>query len=125
MSVELDFPRMIRTYVTSVWALELILVMRSDASRWWRPEELSDKMKATVDVVDTSLKHFRRLGLVVTNDSGRYRFAPISPLLRAFCEQLSDEIRERPVSTINLIAAPEDRIQQLAVAFHFRRRKPH
>lgn len=122
MSLEPDFPRMIRTYITSVWALELILLLRADASRWWRPKELSDEMRTTIQLVDTSLKHFRRLGLVATNDNGGYRFGPVSPLLRAFCEQLSDEFRERPVAVINLIAAPGDRIPQLAEAFRFKRR---
>ena len=31
------------------------------------------------------------------------------------------EYRDRPVTLINLIAAPEDHIQQLADAFRFRR----
>jgi hypothetical protein len=124
MSFDMDFPRMIRTYIASVWALELLLLMRAEATRWWQPKELSDELRATVPLVETCLKRFRRLGLVVGDENGLFRFGPASPGLRGFCDQLSDEFRERPVSVITLIAAPEDRIQQLADAFRFRGNKP-
>jgi hypothetical protein len=56
----------------------------------------------------------------VNDLEGRHRYAAASRLLDDFCARLAAEYRERPVAIINLISAPEDRIQQLADAFRFK-----
>jgi hypothetical protein len=115
-----DFPQLVRTHIASVWALEVILLLRRDVERWWSAKALSDELRATVAIVDTSVGQFQRLGLVVSDAEGRHRYAAASRLLDDFCARLAKEYRERPVAIINLISAPEDRIQQLADAFRFR-----
>ena len=114
-----DLPEMIRTHIRSVWALELLLLLRRSSDRVWRVQELSDELRATRAIVDTCVAYFERIGLVARDDDGRLRYAPASSMMAEFCDSLDAEYRRRPVAVINVIAAPEDRIQQLADAFRF------
>ncbi len=86
-------------------------------------EQLSDELRGTVTLVKGCLDYFERIGLVA-QEEGRYRYAPVSPLMGDFCDALETEYRARPVALISLIAAPEDKIRQLADAFRFRGSEP-
>lgn len=117
-----DLPDMIRSHISSVWALELILLMRRGGDRSWLPQQLSDELRGTVTLVVACLGYFERMGLVLQDEEGRFRYAPASPMLAEFCDDLDAEYRARPVAVISLIAAPKERIQQLADAFRFKGR---
>jgi hypothetical protein len=121
MSLEHDLPLLIRSHIPSVWALELLLLLRRGQARPWDEKSISDELRATVPLVAASLKHFEHVGLVARDADGGFQYRPASSPLAAFCDALAVEYRERPVAVINLIAAPEDRIQQLADAFRFKR----
>lgn len=120
MSFDHDFPDLIRTHLPSVWSLELLLVLRRGRDDGWTARELTDELRATLPIVTSALERFERSGLVAHDGQGRYRYAPASRLLEAFGATIERLYRERPVTVINLIVAPEDRIQQLADAFRFR-----
>lgn len=115
---EREFPQLVRTHVPSVWALELLLLMKRQRDRRWSPFELSSELRASPTLVEGCLSHFLRGGLV-NLDAESYTFAPASELLVALVDLLEAEYRARPVALINIIAAPTDRIQQLADAFRF------
>lgn len=117
-----DLPDMIRTHISSVWALELLLLMRRSGDRLWRPQQLSDELRGTVALVTACLDYFERMGLVLQDEEANFRYAPASPMLIEFCDELDAEYRARPVAVISLIAAPQERIQQLADAFRFKGR---
>ena len=54
------------------------------------------------------------------DEDGRYTFAPVSPVLAALCDQLAEVYAERPVTVINAIVSPPDKLQDLADAFRIR-----
>jgi hypothetical protein len=110
----------IREQLRSVWALELLLLMRRKADRSWTLDELVSELRASHALVDDNLASFQRAGLVVAEDDGRYRFAPVAPVLTALCDQLDAAYRERPVTVINAIVSPPDKLQSLADAFRIR-----
>ncbi|HEY0648079.1 hypothetical protein [Phenylobacterium sp.] len=118
--MERDLPDLIRTHLPSVWSLELLLMLRRGREGGWTARELTDELRASLPIVTSALERFERSGLVANDGQGRYRYAPASPLLAEFGEVIERQYRERPVTVINLIVAPEDRIQQLADAFRFR-----
>lgn len=120
MSIERDLPDLIRTHLPSVWSLELLLLVRRQRDRAWTVQELTDELRASLPIVVSALDAFKRSGLVAHDDDGRYRYAPASTFLAEFGDLVERQYRERPVAVINLIAAPEDRLQQLADAFRFR-----
>ena len=113
------FLGLVREYVRSVWALELLLFMRRDPERSWRAPELVRELRASNAVVGESLSRFEIAGLVSREDDGAWRFAPVSLLLHDFCDRLAEEYQTRPVAVINLIASRR-RIQGLADAFKFK-----
>ena len=117
---EQDLFGFIREHLRSVWALELLLLMRRRADHAWTPQELVDELRASQTLVADNLVVFERAGLVRAGDDGRYTFAPASPVLAALCDQLADAYAERPVSVINAIVSPPDKLQGLANAFRIR-----
>jgi hypothetical protein len=115
-----DLPELIRTHLTSVWCLELLLLLRREPDRGWTVRALTQELRATDHLVATALAGLERSGLAAQDSTGAFRFAPASHLLAEFGDTVARHYQERPVAIINLIVAPEDRIQQLADAFRFR-----
>lgn len=110
----------VREHVRSVWALELLLLLKRDPERCWPPAELVRELRASTNLVNDNLARFERGGLVIRDDTECFRYAPASPVLAGLSERLEAAYRERPVAIINLIAAPPDPVQGLADAFKFR-----
>lgn len=119
MADEAEISEFIRAYVPSVWALELLLLLRADPARRWSPAELLKELRASTSLVDENLARFERQGLVLKNDEGWY-FAPANPHLDSLVAALGELYRERPMHTISLIARP-DPLRALADAFRLKR----
>ena len=117
---EQDLFGFIREQLRSVWALELLLLMRRRSDRAWTPHELVGELRASQTLVTDNLAIFERAGLVRADEDGRYTFAPVSPVLAALCDQLAEVYAERPVTVINAIVSPPDKLQDLADAFRIR-----
>lgn len=115
-----DLAAFVREHVRSVWALELLLVLKRDPERCWEAQALVGELRASMGLVNDNLHRFERGGLVVRDDDGCWRYAPASPILGELSDRLESAYRERPVAIVNLIAAPRDPLQSLADAFKFR-----
>lgn len=120
MSIHPNLLSFIRDHVRSVWALELLLLLRAHADRAWTAEALVGELRASTAIVAAALEQFERGGLILAEDGGGYRYAPASDILRELCDGLEQIYRERPVAVINAIASPADRLQGLADAFKFK-----
>jgi DNA-binding HxlR family transcriptional regulator len=105
--------------VRSVWGVELLLMMRRQAGRVWRVEELVRELRASTTVVADSLAAFETAGLV-RRDGDTFTYAPATPVLAEVCDRLDALYRERPVKVINAIAAPRSRLQGFADAFRLK-----
>jgi hypothetical protein len=119
LAADSDLIAFVRQHVRSVWALELLLLLRRDPARCWRPDELVRELRASQRLVSDNLSRFETSGLVAPDDDC-FRFAPATPVLDALCGQLEAAYRERPVSVINMIAQPGGPLQSLADAFRFK-----
>ena len=119
MADESEITEFIRAYVPSVWALELLLLLRADPQRRWSPTELLKELRASTSLVDENLARFERQGLAIRAEEG-WHFAPASPHLEALAAALAELYRERPMHTISLIARP-DPLRALADAFRLKR----
>ena len=119
MADEPQITQFIRAYIPSVWALELLLLLRADPAKAWSPAELLKELRASTSLVDENLTHFAHHGLALKDDAG-WRFAPASQHLEALAAELAALYRERPMFTIGLIARP-DPLQALANAFRIKR----
>jgi hypothetical protein len=117
---DLDFLEFLRSTVRTVWALELLILLRRTAPRAWSPEALVREMRASTLVVDESLKRLETAGLL-RRDTDGFSFAPVSPALGALADKLELRYRESPVRLINAIAAPSTtKLQTLADAFRLK-----
>ena len=119
MADETEIGQFIRTYVPSVWALELLLLLRADPARRWSPAELLKELRASTNLVNENLARFYAQGLALQDDAG-WHFAPANPHLEALAAELAALYRERPMHTIGLIARP-DPLRALADAFRIKR----
>lgn len=79
-----DVLRFIASSFRSVWALELLLVLKSEP-RPWTHEELVTTMRASELVVTKALAALEAAGLV-SNDGDSARFMPVSNEVAALVE---------------------------------------
>ncbi|RAK56944.1 hypothetical protein [Phenylobacterium deserti] len=108
-----------REHIRSVWALELLLLLRRDPDRCWAPADLVRELRASQMLVSDNLQRLEAAGVVIPDDDGCFRYAPANPVLDDLCTRLEAAYRERPVAVVNMIAKPTS-VQSLADAFKFR-----
>jgi hypothetical protein len=110
----------IRSSIRSVWALELLLLLRRHAPRAMGVEEMARELRGTDTLVLKCLPQLETAGLIASDAAG-YRFAPASPALQELSALLEKEYRERPVAVVDtIVSAPSDRIKDFADAFRFK-----
>ena len=112
------FLGLVRQHIRSVWALELLLLLRSRPDRIWEADELVKELRASGPLVTDALTRLGASGLVAARDGG-FQFSPATPKLAQFCDQLAEAYQTWPVTLINAIASP-GQVQGLADAFKFK-----
>jgi hypothetical protein len=110
----------IRERFASVWALELLLLMRGEPDRWWTVADLAAQMRANETLVESALAGLEVARLVERDADGGRRFAPADAHMAELCGRLAAAFKERPVSVIKTIATPPDKLKGLADAFRFK-----
>jgi hypothetical protein len=121
VAVDQDLLGFIREHIRSVWALELLLLMRRSPERAFTSDELVSELRGSSMLVRDSLASFERAGLILRDDDGRVRYAPAAPMLSDLVDTLDVAYRERSVAVINAIVSPPDKLQALADAFKIKR----
>ena len=119
MPAQGDLLAFVREHIRSVWALELLLLLRRDRERCWPEADLVRELRASQMVVAANLEKLQDSALVVLDEKGCWRYAPASAAQDGLCEHIQTAYRERPVTVINMIAKPSP-LQSLADAFKFR-----
>lgn len=112
------FLGLVRKHIRSVWSLELLLLLRRPPGQAWRAEDLVRELRASMPLITGCLVKLEESGLAAAED-GAWSFAPVTPELERFCDQLAEAYQTRPVALISLIAAPSQ-VQDLADAFKFK-----
>jgi hypothetical protein len=119
--VEAHLLALIRTTIRSVWALELLLLMKRQPDRVWEPAALIQELRASQTLVQDNLALLAAGGLIREEPQG-FVYGPATLALKQQVEELEAAYRQRPVSVVNLIVgASRDNVQGFADAFRFRR----
>ena len=114
-----DLLSFIQGSIPSVWALEVLLLLRRTADRSWNAAELALELRANERLVGDQLASLQTAGLVACDGGCRYQ--PAAPALDALCGRLETAYRERSGQVIKAImAGPNDKLQIFADAFRFR-----
>lgn len=118
-----ELPAFIRRHFRTVWSLDILMFLRRRGETAWSVEEVARELRANPPLVRSAVETLERAGLV-RRHGATFQFAPARSVMTDLCDALDAAYRERPVAVINLICAPDDRLQQLADAFRFRTRGP-
>ncbi len=111
-----------RVSLGSVWALEVLLLLRRTVARDWTTPSLVAELRSSPAAVDGALDRLRQAGLVVTDTGGVHRFQPIAPPLEALVADLAELYAGHPVTVINAIISPPDSsIRSFADAFRIKK----
>ena len=107
----------IRASVRSVWALELLMLLRRDPARAWHPDELVRELRGSPAIVQEELAGLRSAGLVGEAD-GRYRYGPASAAQDGLAGALQETYAARPMTVVKAImAAPNEKLRIFSDAF--------
>lgn len=116
-----DLQTFINGSIRSVWALELLLLLKRDAECTWTPEKLVVELRASTPLVADVLRTFDASGLIRREDGEAWRYAPAASALAALADELEQVYRTRPGAVVKaIISAPNDKLQSFADAFRFR-----
>ncbi len=88
--------------IPSVWALELLVLLRTSPDLAWTEAGLVLELRASAPLVSDLLDALHASGLIVRLADG-VRYQPVSPTLDRLCAALEATYRERPVSVIRAI----------------------
>lgn len=110
----------VRTSIPSIWALELLLLLRRAAPGYLTRDELVQALRATPMLIDRLTGRFVSAGLVGQNSAGAYCFECVTPEMETLCDALALAAEERPIALRDaIISAPNERLRDLADAFRF------
>jgi hypothetical protein len=118
---EAELLALIRTGIRSVWALELLLLMKRQPDRVWTKAALVQELRASTTLVQDNLGLLNAAGLIREESQG-FVYGPATAALAQSVDDLEAAYRQRPVSVVNLIVGTSvDNVQGVADAFRFRR----
>lgn len=112
---------LIKGSIRSVWALEVLLLLRTDG-RAMTPDELVRELHSSRGAVDDILVLFRQNGLVEQLPENTFRYRAATSDLELGAQALELAYSERPLAVIKAILdAPNDRLQTFSDAFKLKR----
>jgi hypothetical protein len=104
--------------ISSVWALELLLLLRREPRRSWGHGELVRELRSSDAIVTEAAASLRTVGFVAAEPGGLYSYAPASPELDHIAAQIEATHAARPLSLAKAImSAPNDKLRIFADAF--------
>jgi hypothetical protein len=110
--------------IRSIWAIELLLVLRRDRNASWSPDELVRELRGSAGLVHEILEWFSAAGIAQSRSPTEFYFEPATPLIGRLCDELEQEYRRRPIAVMNaIVSAQPSNLRALADAFRFREKR--
>ena len=120
MAKEEDVLNFAASSIASIWALELLLLVRQDR-RAWTSAELMRQLRGSDAVLTQCLHRLQNLGLII-EESGSYLYRPSSAEVDNLANELESLYRLKPVAVVSAIAnAPQRKLQILSDAFRLKK----
>jgi hypothetical protein len=107
---------------SSVWSMELLLLLYNEPRRAWQPDTLVRELRANIQVVNEGLRALEAIGFIAIDNDHAYRFQPSSAEVGKVASELADLYSRKPRAVMRAIfSAPKDTIQTFADAFRLRK----
>lgn len=104
----------------SVWALELLLMLRRTRDRSWGASEILKELRSSQVVVVEALNNLIASGLVVEEERGRYRYSASGRLEQAIGELERFYALKPAVVMRQIVNSPNSKLQILSDAFRIK-----
>ena len=100
----------------SVWALELLLMLRRGAARAWGADELIRELRSSQVVIAEALNN-----LVVEEEGGRFRYQGGTPVMEETVAALESLYAAKPTAVIReIVTTPNMKLKILSDAFRIK-----
>jgi hypothetical protein len=107
--------------IGSVWALELLLLLKRDPNVAWNQESLVRELRSSPVVINEALRGLEGAGLVAQDGAGAFRYHVASPELNAMATELEKTYAAKPMTVIKAIVnARTDKLRAFSDAFKFK-----
>ena len=108
----------VRGAISSICALELLILLRRDRAKIWRTGELVRELRSSSLAVTQALERLGQTGLVEDVPDLGYRYRQGAAHLDAVCQRLEAEYARRPVTVVRAILdVPNEKLRIFADAF--------
>ena len=113
-----DTVSFVRAAISSVCALELLILLRRERQRCFRPDQLVRELRSSQLAVAQALQHLTKSGLIEEMPESGYRYQQGSVQLDAICDRLESDYARRPVKIVRaILEAPDEKLRTFADAF--------
>jgi hypothetical protein len=114
--------KFVRSSFESVWALELILMMRREHTRRWSVSELTQQLRASELLVGGILPGLVRKGLVLETAPGMFQYRPAAVELEQLVDKVAVVYAENRIRLINeIFKVPDRNARTFADAFRIKK----
>ncbi len=108
----------IRAHIGSLYALELLLLIKRARGKTWQAGELVRELRSSRTAVAEALNRLLRAGLVAENPSGGYTYAPATAERERLADAIEQAYTSRPISVVRaIVAAPDEQLRVFSDAF--------
>ncbi|HYC02271.1 MAG TPA: hypothetical protein VED40_03205 [Azospirillaceae bacterium] len=113
-----DLLQFVRSHLKTVWALDILMLLRRTPDRAWTAEEIVQELRSSAAAVNEALTALRHGGLVGDAPENRHRYLPASPELDSRVAAIQSVYTEQPMALIRtILSAPNAKIRSFADAF--------
>ena len=107
--------------IKSLWALEMLLLLRRERQRAWAAGSLVRELRSSDSAVAEALAGLRNAGFVTASPDGTYRYEPASPQLEDVAARIERLYAERPLTMAKVImSAPNEKLRIFSDAFRLK-----
>jgi hypothetical protein len=113
----------IQSNLSSVWGLELLLLLSRSAPRGWSRQELIRELRGSESAVNTAIQGLHKIGLIAEDQPDQVAYRPANGVLNDIVSSVDRIYTTHPMTVIKVITgAPTDKLKLLSDAFKLRDR---
>jgi hypothetical protein len=105
----------------SVWAVELLLLLRRHPDRPWRRDELIRELRSSHVAVTEALGNLHSAGFISEEPPGQYRYRVGAPNVEALVAGLQSVYAIKPTAVIRaVLTSPSEKLRIFSDAFRLK-----